>query len=55
MPLVIVGIAYHVVIQRKARSWDQPGSPPAAARVAGLTELLLWFGVVTAAVYIPSF
>ena len=55
IPLVIVGIVYHVVIQRKAQSWDQPGSPPAAARIAGLTELLLWFGVVTAAVYIPSF
>lgn len=55
IPSVIVGIAYHVVVQRKARGWDQSGSPPIAARIAGLTELLLWFFVVTAAVYIPSF
>ena len=55
LPLVIGGIAYHVVIQRSARKWGQPGSPPPMARVAGLTELLLWFAIVTAAVYIPSY
>ena len=55
IPLVIVGIVYHVVVQRKARAWDQPGSPTMGARITGLTELLLWFAVVTAAVYIPSF
>lgn len=55
LPILLGGIAYHVVIQRKARTWDQPGSPPAMARIAGLTELLLWFVVVTAAVYIPNY
>ena len=55
IPLVIVGIVYHVIVQRKARIWDQPGPPTMAARITGLTELVLWFAVVTAAVYIPSF
>lgn len=55
LPLVIGGIAYHAVIQRGARKWTQPSDTPPLARLAGLSELLLWFVVVTAAVYIPSY
>jgi len=55
LPVLLAGIVYHWVIQRKARGWDQVGAPPAMARLAGLTELLLWFVVVTAAVYIPNY
>ena len=55
LPLVLGGIAYHVVIQRSARKWTQPSDTPPLARLAGLSELLLWFVVVTAAVYIPSY
>ena len=45
----------HIVVQRKTHAWSRTPEPPAVARLAGLIELLLWLGVVTAAVSIPYF
>ena len=55
VPLLLIGIAYHVVIQCQLRKWDQPGATPALAKIAGASELALWIGVITAAVSIPNY
>ena len=54
-PLLLLGIAYHVVIQRKVGQWGRSPATPPVAKLAGLIELMLWLGVVTAAVYIPNY
>jgi uncharacterized membrane protein len=55
LPLVLLGIAFHVVIQRKARRWDQLANVPLQAKLAVFLELAFWLGVITAAVEIPSY
>ena len=52
--LIPLALLLHIVIQRKARSWDQEETP-VAAKLAGLAELMLWFSVAGAAVLIPAF
>ena len=52
--LLLIGIAYHILIQRKARVWGRAGSIPWIARLATFLELSLWMGVITAAVEIPN-
>ena len=54
-PLLLLGIAYHVVVQRKVGQWGQSSATPPVAKLAGLIELMLWLGVVTAATYIPNY
>jgi hypothetical protein len=47
--LVLAGVnagVYHLTIGRKPSEWGKAPVPPAAARVAGLTSLLLWFSVI---------
>ena len=53
--LVPVALIWHIVVQKKTRSWGQTASVPAVGKLAGLLELALWVGVVTAAVNIPSY
>jgi hypothetical protein len=55
IPLVLTGIAYHVLIQRNARKWGASLSTPPVAKLAGLSELALWLGVITMAAEIPNF
>ena len=52
LPLALI---LHIVIQRKARVWDQAAQPPLAARIAGLGEILFWLAIATAAASIPYF
>lgn len=51
--LIPLGLALHVVIQRKAHAWEEASETPHVAKLAGLAELLLWLCVATAAVLIP--
>ena len=51
--LIPLGLVLHVVIQQKAPAWEKASETPPVAKVAGFTELLLWFCVATAAVLIP--
>lgn len=51
--LIPLGLALHIVIQRKAPMWEKSSQPSPVAKFAGFTELLLWLCVVTAAVLIP--
>jgi len=51
--LIPMGLVLHVAIQRKAPGWEKAPETPPVAKVAGLTELLLWLCVATAAVLIP--
>jgi hypothetical protein len=53
--LIPLGLVLHVVVQRKARAWSQAQETPSLGKLAGLTELLLWLSVVSAAVLIPYF
>ena len=51
--LIPLGLVLHIVIQRKAPVWEQASERPPVAKIAGITELLLWLCVATAAVLIP--
>jgi hypothetical protein len=51
--LIPLGLALHIVIQQRAPAWEKAPETPPAAKIAGFTELLLWFCVATAAVLIP--
>jgi hypothetical protein len=51
--LLPLGLALHIVIQKRAPIWEQAPEKPLAAKVAGFAELLLWLSVATAAVLIP--
>jgi hypothetical protein len=53
--LIPVALVLHIVNQRKSQAWSQMPETPFAAKLAGLTEMLLWFSVATAAVSIPYF
>jgi hypothetical protein len=53
--LIPLGIALHIFVQRKARTWGQTEEIPTLGKLAGLAEFLLWLSVVTAAVLIPYF
>jgi len=53
--LVPIALVWHIIVQRKARTWGQTEQAPALAKLAGLVELLLWLSVVTAAVLIPTY
>jgi hypothetical protein len=51
---VPLALTLHIIIQQKARTWGRTMETPMLAKVAGLTEILLWTCVVTAAVQIPN-
>src|SRR5436190_19759723 len=49
--LVLAGVnalVFHVMTQRSSAQWDAAPRPPAAARVAGLTSIVLWVAVMLA-------
>ena len=51
--LIPLGLVLHIVIQGKAPTWEKAAELPSIAKIAGLTELLLWLSVATTAVLIP--
>jgi hypothetical protein len=53
--LIPMALLWHVFVQARTRDWGQSMETPTVAKVAGIVELLLWLGVVTAAVEIPSY
>ena len=53
--LIPLGLILHIIIQRKVREWSKTPEVPGIGKLAGLTEILLWFSVATAAVAIPYF
>lgn len=53
--LVPLALIWHIVVQQKTRTWGQTSDTPMVAKFAGLTELVLWVCVVTAAVEIPNY
>lgn len=52
VPLALI---WHIIVQRKARTWGRTTDTPVLAKLAGLTEMLLWICVVTAAALIPNY
>src|SRR3954463_9038204 len=47
--LILAGVnaaVYHFTIDRNRSAWGKSPFPPAAARLAGLVSLLLWFSVI---------
>jgi hypothetical protein len=39
---------FHATAYRRIADWDETVPPPAAARIAGVTSLMLWLGVIYA-------
>ena len=53
--LVPLALIWHVVVQRKVRTWGRESETPGIAKLGALVEILLWLCVVTAAVEIPNY
>lgn len=53
--LIPAALVWHVFVQTKTPSWGTSTETSSAGRLAGLVELILWLGVVTAAVEIPNY
>jgi hypothetical protein len=41
-------LIYHLAAERRIAAWDGDATPPLGARLAGLTSILLWTGVILA-------
>jgi len=52
--LVPLALLWHIVVQSKSRVWGKTSDTPMIAKISGLTEILLWISVITAAVEIPN-
>jgi hypothetical protein len=53
--LIPIGLILHIIVQKKVKSWSKTPEVPSIGKWVGFTEMLLWFGVATAAVLIPYF
>jgi hypothetical protein len=53
--MVPLALIFHIFVQAKTPVWGREPEVPASGKLAGLLELVLWVGVVIAAVEIPSF
>lgn len=51
--LVPMALVWHIFVQWRTPQWGKTSTTPFVAKLAGLVELALWIGVVTAAVNIP--
>ena len=52
---VPLALSWHIVVQRKVRSWGKQAETPPIAKLGALAEVLLWLCVVAAAVEIPNY
>ena len=52
VPLALI---WHIFVQWKARDWGKTLDITPIAKLAALTEILLWICVITAAVQIPNY
>ena len=52
--LVPLALLTHIFVQNRARLWGKTSETPGIAKVFGLTEILMWICVITAAVEIPN-
>jgi hypothetical protein len=48
-------LLWQVVVQWQLRVWRRLPQPPASAKVIALVDLLLWMGVMIAAIWIPNY
>jgi hypothetical protein len=51
MLLILAGLnalLFHRTVRRRTMSWNEAPVPPTAARMAGLTSLVLWLSVIAA-------
>ena len=53
--LLPIALIWHIMVQRKTKTWGLKPDTPAVAKLAGLIEIGLWASVVTAAVSIPNY
>ena len=51
---VPAALLWHIFVQAKSRDWGATRDVPAIGKLSGLTEILLWVCVITAAVEIPN-
>jgi hypothetical protein len=52
---VPLALAWHIVIQHQARNWGKTQDVPGFAKFGALAEIVIWIGVVVAAVRIPNY
>ncbi len=52
---VPLALTWHILVQRKVRTWGQQADTTGVAKLSALIEVLLWLCVVTAAVEIPNY
>ena len=51
--VILFAVVSGIVVQRNARKWDQLPAVPMPAKFAALVSLVLWIGVILAAVEVP--
>ena len=51
----INAMVFHLTTNRRAAEWENHRGTPVAAKIAGLTSLVLWFGIVIAGRFIAFF
>jgi hypothetical protein len=53
--LIPCALVVHIIVQQKATIWGATADTLRIGKYMGLVELILWIGVITAAVSIPTF
>lgn len=53
--LIPCALVVHIIVQQKSKTWGATADTLSIGKYMGLLELILWLGVVTAAVSIPTF
>jgi uncharacterized membrane protein len=48
-------MVFHLTTNRQAEHWERNRTTPIAAKIAGLTSIALWFGIVIAGRFIAYF
>jgi hypothetical protein len=51
----INAMAFHLTTNRRAAEWENNRATPVAAKIAGLSSIVLWFGIVFAGRFIAYF
>jgi hypothetical protein len=51
----INAMIFHLTTNRRAAEWERDRTTPVAAKIAGLSSIVLWFGIVIAGRYIAYF
>jgi uncharacterized membrane protein YbaN (DUF454 family) len=53
MLVIVLAVVFAVIVQRNVRKWDKLPAIPRGAKFVAFVSLVLWIGVILAAVEVP--